>query len=311
MRTGIRKALFVFLVALTVGVSPALAEPTGPKLAESPKSLSNGLYFANGFTAAWSGGSLTVILTGPINNDSFTRTSGTLQLQLWAVAAPIARGSAFVGYRLARSGNYSPMPPRTQYNNVNFTAAFSPPPDGTYWLVLSLVEFDSVQCAGLADQFCINEDSINSNSTSTFGVPTPTAVLENPAQGSYQSGIGLISGWSCASGTIVVRVDSTNNATAYGTPRGDTTSVCGFSNTGFGLLINYNLFGPGAHVAQLFVNGISVGLPVFFTVTVPNGEFMTGVSKQITVPNFPSVGRTTTLIWQESQQNFAIQSVVP
>jgi hypothetical protein len=203
------------------------------------------------------------------------------------------------------------MAPRTQYTNVSFTAAFTPPPDGTYWLVLALVEFDSVACAGFSSQFCVNQDSINSNTSSTFGVPVPTASLENPNSGSYQSGIGLISGWSCVSGSIVVRIDGTDNNVAYGTPRGDTASVCGATNTGFGLLINYNLFGAGTHTAQLYVNGIAVGSPRTFTVTVPSGEFMTGVSRQITVPNFPTAGRTTTLIWQESQQNFAIQSVVP
>jgi len=75
--------------------------------------------------------------------------------------------------------------------------------------------------------------------------------------------------------------------------------------------------GPGwrlprsGHTAQLYVNGVARGSPAFFTVTVPSGEFMRGLSKTISVPNFPSTGRTTTLIWQESQQNFAIQSVFP
>jgi hypothetical protein len=109
-----------------------------------------------------------------------------------------------------------------------------------------------------------------------------------------------------------VSVDGVSVSAPYGGPRGDTASLCsGNSSTGFGLLVNYNNFGAGGHTAQLYVNGVARGSPSFFTVTVPSGEFMRGLAKTVTVPNFPSAGRTTTLIWQESQQNFAIQSVVP
>ncbi len=89
--------------------------------------------------------------------------------------------------------------------------------------------------------------------------------------------------------------------------------MCGASNTytGFGLLINFNLLGNGTHTAQAIVNGVAQGTPTQFTVTVPSGEFLTGVSSQITVPNFPSAGRTATPMWQQSQQNFAIRSVTP
>jgi hypothetical protein len=46
-------------------------------------------------------------------------------------------------------------------------------------------------------------------------------------------------------------------------------------------------------------------------VTAPAGESTTGVTKQATVSDFPSAGRMTTLIWQQSQQNFAVRSVTP
>ncbi|MBK9115562.1 MAG: hypothetical protein IPM22_07930 [Betaproteobacteria bacterium] len=48
-----------------------------------------------------------------------------------------------------------------------------------------------------------------------------------------------------------------------------------------------------------------------FRVTAPAGEFLVGASKSTTATDFPTPGRTTTLIWQQSQQNFAIESVVP
>jgi lysyl endopeptidase len=77
------------------------------------------------------------------------------------------------------------------------------------------------------------------------------------------------------------------------------------------LLFNYNLLGAGMHTAQLFVNGTARGAPIQFSVTVPGGEFLSGISKQITVPDFPVPGKTAVLIWQESQQNFAIETVSP
>ena len=141
-----------------------------------------------------------------------------------------------------------------------------------------------------------------------------TASLENPQPGSFQSGIGLLSGWSCQGPTISNAIDGGAPLNVpYGSARADTASVCGApnTNTGFGLLLNVNTLGAGTHSAQLYVNGAAQGSPTPFTVTVPVGEFLSGVSKQVTVNDFPLTGETTTLIWQQSQQNFAIESVIP
>jgi hypothetical protein len=146
-----------------------------------------------------------------------------------------------------------------------------------------------------------------------FGITTfshaQQASLENPQPGSFQSGIGLISGWSCA-GNVQVLIDGNPLAVAYGTGRGDVASTCGGNgNVGFGLLINYNTLGNGIHTAQLRVGGANVGGPVQFTVTAPAGEFPLGLSGQVTISGFPSANKSTTLRWQQSQQNFAIVSV--
>jgi hypothetical protein len=148
----------------------------------------------------------------------------------------------------------------------------------------------------------------------TGPLPTAPSSVENPQPGSYHSGIALFSGWSCEGPAIGVSIDGgTPRTVPYGSERGDTASVCGASNvnTGFGLLFNFNLFGAGSHTAQLFVNGAARGNPVQFNVAVPSGEFLTGASKEVTVPDFPTPGRTTVLIWQQSEQNFAIKSVSP
>ena len=135
------------------------------------------------------------------------------------------------------------------------------------------------------------------------------AALENPQPSSFQSGIGIISGWSCQSGVQVLINGSPLNV-AYGTGRGDVAATCGGNaNVGFGLLINYNTLGNGTHTAQLRVSGTNVGAAVPFTVTVPQGEFPIGLSGTVTINGFPSAGKATTLQWQQSQQNFAITAV--
>jgi sugar lactone lactonase YvrE len=158
------------------------------------------------------------------------------------------------------------------------------------------------------------EFNTSANRIGRITVPPPLATLENPQPGSFQSGIGLISGWSCQGPSITVSIDGQPAVPlAYGSPRADTASVCraGNTNSGFGLLLNFNTLGSGQHSAQLYVNGAARGNAAQFTVLAPAGEFLTGQSKQITAPDFPVAGRSTVLIWQESQQNFAVQSVSP
>lgn len=138
------------------------------------------------------------------------------------------------------------------------------------------------------------------------------ASLENPQPGSYQSGIGLLSGWSCQGPSIAIAIDGASPVGApYGSSRADTAGLCGAgnTNTGFGLLFNFNTLASGAHTAQLFVNGQPQGSTTQFDVVVPVGEFLTGVAKEVDVGGFPSAEKTTRLIWQQAQQNFAIRSV--
>jgi hypothetical protein len=140
------------------------------------------------------------------------------------------------------------------------------------------------------------------------------ATLENPQPGSYQSGIGLFSGWSCRSHYVSILVDSrTRLSVPYGSNRADTASVCGadYTNSGFGLLFNFNTLGAGVHSAQLLVDGLPKGDPVRFTVTVPANEFLTGASKGLVVSDFPRAGAGVRLVWDQSRQNFAIRSVDP
>ena len=85
-----------------------------------------------------------------------------------------------------------------------------------------------------------------------LGVVLPSwaqGVLENPSAHSFQSGIGLVSGWKCTPGIITIGFDgaAAQIQAAAGTTRADTAGACGGSaNNGFGLLWNFNLLGAGA-----------------------------------------------------------------
>lgn len=147
----------------------------------------------------------------------------------------------------------------------------------------------------------------------SFAQAQTTAVLENPQSGSFQSGISVISGWACNAVTqsVEVMIDGKlpRLVMARGTPRNDTATACGRTDTGAAVLINYNDYGAGTHTAQMYVGGTPVGSTVSFTVVVPKDAFTTGLSKEVTVPDFPETGKNTVLVWQQAQQNFAIKSV--
>jgi hypothetical protein len=135
-------------------------------------------------------------------------------------------------------------------------------------------------------------------------------LIENPASGSFQSGIGLISGWACDAIRIDIDVDGrVTGQAAYGTLRGDTQSVCGDSNNGYGFLINWNLLGDGTHFVRVLADGVEVGRSTFTVTTLGLGDFPRGLSGTFSLQGFPQAGKTTQIQWQESQQNFVIIKV--
>lgn len=133
--------------------------------------------------------------------------------------------------------------------------------------------------------------------------------LEVPDSGSSQSGIGIVSGWKCSAGDLTIQFDNGPiYEAAYGTIRTDTQGVCGDTNNGWAFLWNWNKLDDGQHTVKAFDNGVQFGAATF-TVQTLGEEFRTGLSKTVSVSNFPASGQTTTLVWQEGQQNFMIQGV--
>ena len=135
-------------------------------------------------------------------------------------------------------------------------------------------------------------------------------ILENPGPGSFQSGIGVLSGWVCDAGEIQIEIetergDSERQVAAYGTERLDTAGVCGDTDNGFGLLFNWNRLTDGAHTVRAFADGVEFGRATF-TVTTLGQEFLVGVRGETVVTDFPRVGQEVRLLWQQAMQNFVI-----
>ena len=129
--------------------------------------------------------------------------------------------------------------------------------------------------------------------------------LENPGAASFQSGIGLISGWTCDAEAVEIVLNGEPQEAAYGTARLDTEAVCGDSDNGFGLLFNWNLLGDGEHEVVALVDGVELDRATV-TVTTLGAEFLRDVTGTCTAADFPTGDETVTLAWQQTQQNFVL-----
>ena len=146
---------------------------------------------------------------------------------------------------------------------------------------------------------------------SPAGPRTLPGVLENPAPASFQSGIGVLSGWVCDAEEVVIEIDEMPLDAAYGTSRADTaalpdgTRLCGDTDNGFGLLFNWNMLGDGEHTAVALVDGVELARATV-TVTTLGEEFLYDVAGTCVLADFPAPGETVSLTWQEACQNFLI-----
>ena len=130
-------------------------------------------------------------------------------------------------------------------------------------------------------------------------------LLENPTRGSFQSGIGVVSGWACDAQRIDIAFDGQRVQAAYGTLREDTRQVCGDANNGFGLLVNWNLLKDGEHTVQAFADGQEFASATIVVKTLGE-EFLRDIGKSQRLLNFPRQGADVIVAWEQSLQNFVI-----
>ena len=141
----------------------------------------------------------------------------------------------------------------------------------------------------------------------TLGIcPAQGGVLENPGDGSKLSGLGFISGWKCNAGRITVTLNGGGHIpAATGQPRADTRIACGTINNGFITQMNWALLGDGTHTAVAYDDGVEFARSTF-EVTTLGEEFVEGVDGVCRLVDFPALGETTLLEWNQATQHFEI-----
>jgi len=153
------------------------------------------------YNYSYNGNTGTVRLTvDEVRNSRSGGTSGTLQLQLWATTNPPVFGQTFSAYTLGvytlgqLNGGFS------FFNVDSGLVSFTPPPAGTYWLTLALMEFDgsqyvyqdfftfsaqrtfgnSVACSPTSTDLCLNNNRYRVSATwqtsTSSGVGTAVAL---------------------------------------------------------------------------------------------------------------------------------------
>ena len=137
-----------------------------------------------------------------------------------------------------------------------------------------------------------------------------TGALENPSPGARMSGVSLVSGWVCEAEKLEVSFNGGPRVfVPSGSERADTRDMCGDADNGFGLLINYNILGDGSHTVTLYADGVLVDQSQF-TVKTLGTEFLRGREVRDVVENFPRLGESAVIHWDESLQNFVITDVL-
>lgn len=131
-------------------------------------------------------------------------------------------------------------------------------------------------------------------------------VAETPAEGSIQSGIGLIRGWACDARSVSVQFDNLPPIEmAYGTTRLDTLPVCGDANNGYGVVFAWGSLGEGSHRMQTLIDG-GVVSTVEFEVSGLGEPFVKGLAGEYELDQFPQAGESVLVRWSEADQNFIV-----
>lgn len=136
--------------------------------------------------------------------------------------------------------------------------------------------------------------------------PNTSAFPETPAEGSIQSGIGIVRGWACEAWLVEVQFDDgPRRKVAYGTERTDTNTICGDDDNGYGMIIAWGLLGHGSHTMKTFINNVEIS-EAEFLVNGLDDPFIKGLSAEYELDGFPAPGKTAVVRWSEADQNFII-----
>mgnify|MGYP001548809912 FL=1 len=178
---------------------------------------------------------------------------------------------------------------------------------GDYYDISDLASEETVLRFRTAPGFGSNDRLLVDNVGIVAWSDTPEiARLETPAEGSVQSGVGLIRGWACEAENVAISIDGGELIPiAQGTQRGDTSGVCGDDDNGYGMVLAWGLLGSGPHQLRTFVDGADLGAVEFEVATIGDG-FVKGLEGEYELADFPASDESVRVTWSEADQNFLI-----
>lgn len=147
--------------------------------ARPDQASANGLFLVGnqGYSYVYNGNSGTLRLTSDqVQNTRSGGVSGTLQLQFWATTSPPVFGQTINAYTM---GVYTlgTLNGGTSFFNVDSgIIAFTPPPAGTYYMTIALMEYDGHQY-GYQDFFTFSQLRTFGNASACS--PTSTSLCLN------------------------------------------------------------------------------------------------------------------------------------
>jgi hypothetical protein len=175
----------------------------------SPVRVAGGAFVGDveilGLTSWQVGGSSVSLYVEQIRNICDLGTSGSLRLDLWATTAPYTGSGPITGFRFASTA-LNPLTAGYVYDNINRTVTYFEPPDGTYYVTLTLAEFHNGEYLTI--------DYLNYGSRLVVGtVPSPP--IANPA--TSVNATGFTATWSpVASATgYLLDVSTTSTFNSY------------------------------------------------------------------------------------------------
>lgn len=185
------------------------------------------------------------------------------------------------------------------------------PPEGTPLDIGNLLSFPGVwdvsvyrSSGGAADRL----DPLNEVFTTQITINQPKIISfhETPVEGSIESGVGLIRGWACDAQSVELSIDGGERIkVAYGTGRNDTLEVCGDTNNGYGLVVNWASMSEGVHQMQTYINNQKIS-DIEFSVVNIGEEFSRGIDAVYELKDFPYIGESVEIKWSQPAQNFVI-----
>ena len=187
--------------------------------------------------------------------------SESLRLDLWASTTPYT-GGTITGYRFGSTA-LNPLTSGSVYNNINQTLTYSKPPDGNYYVTLTLSEYYNGSYLII--------DHLNYTNRLVVGIPSPP--VAKPA--TSVTGAGFTASWNAVGGATGYLLDVSTSSTF-------SSYVAEYQNLDVGSTLSRGL------------SGLTSGITYYYRVRAYNGIGTSGNSGTIAV-TLPCTYLVTTL----------------